>query len=177
MPKEPMIVAEGPGLFPACVYPVLTSPRQAMWLVPTPAFKRALVIKRGKPGVRDQTRDPQRATKNVTASDMLMVQLVRQEALERGLTLCEVDGSRSIAPSLHSDRFPSFPGIDDHGVVYVDAANAQSFAELYSHHLTILDNSRARPDDAYRLCPGGIRRADVLGERLGSARNTRNGEG
>ncbi|MDD1717414.1 MAG: hypothetical protein LUQ45_04105, partial [Methanoregulaceae archaeon] len=31
MPREPMIIAEGPGLFPECVYRILRSPRQAIW--------------------------------------------------------------------------------------------------------------------------------------------------
>jgi len=96
MPKEPMIIAEGPGLFPGCVYRVLRSPRQAIWLVPTEAFKRALVKQRGKPGVRAQTSDPERATENLIARDMLMTRLVCEEAQERGLKLCEVDGSQSL---------------------------------------------------------------------------------
>lgn len=96
MPKEPMIVAEGPGLFPECVYRVLRSPRQAIWLVPTEAFKRALVKQRGKPSVRAQTSDPERATENLIARDMLMTRLVCEEAQERGLKLCKVDGSRSL---------------------------------------------------------------------------------
>ena len=96
MSKEPMIIAEGPGLFPECVHRVLRSPRQAIWLVPTEAFKRALVKQRGKPSVRAQTSDPERATENLIARDMLMARLVREEAQERGLKLCELDGSQSL---------------------------------------------------------------------------------
>jgi hypothetical protein len=96
MPKEPMIIAEGPGLFPENVYPTLHTPRQAIWLVPTEAFKRALVEQRGKPGVRAQTRDPERATENLIGRDLLMARRVEEEAQERGLTVCEVDGSRSL---------------------------------------------------------------------------------
>jgi hypothetical protein len=96
MPKEPMIIAEGPGLFPENVYPTLHTPRQAIWLVPTEFFKRALVEQRGKPSVRAQTRDPERATENLIGRDLLMARRVEEEALERGLTVCEVDGSRSL---------------------------------------------------------------------------------
>ena len=96
MPKEPMIIAEGPGLFPENVYPTLHTPRQAIWLVPTESFKRALVERRGKPSVRAQTRDPERATENLIGRDLLMARRVEEEALERGLTVCEVDGSRSL---------------------------------------------------------------------------------
>lgn len=96
MPKEPLIIAEGPGLFPECVYRVLRSPPQAIWLVPTETFKRALVKQRGKPGVRAQTSDPERATENLIGRDMLMARLVREEAQERGLRLCEVNGSQTL---------------------------------------------------------------------------------
>ena len=96
MPREPMIIAEGPGLFPECVCRVLRNPRQAIWLVPTEGFKRALVKQRGKPGVRAKTSDPERATENLFARDMLMARLVCEEAQERGLKVCEVDGSQSL---------------------------------------------------------------------------------
>ena len=96
MSREPMNIAEGPGLFPESVHRVLRSPRQAIWLVPTEAFKRALVKQRGKPSVRAQTSDPERATENLIARDMLMARLVREEAQERGLKLCELDGSQSL---------------------------------------------------------------------------------
>jgi hypothetical protein len=115
MPKEPMIVAEGPGLFPECVYRVLRSPRQAIWLIPTEPFKRALVEKRGKPGVRAQTRDPRRATENLIARDMLMARLVREEARERGLRLCEVDGSQSLEEMIAVVEHHFEPLLREHG--------------------------------------------------------------
>jgi len=36
LPTSRTIVAEGPGAFPWCVAPLLSSPRQAIFLVPTP---------------------------------------------------------------------------------------------------------------------------------------------
>ncbi|HEY3110929.1 MAG TPA: NUDIX domain-containing protein [Chloroflexota bacterium] len=41
LPREPAIVAEGPGLFPECVAPVIADRRRAIWLLPTDEFKLA----------------------------------------------------------------------------------------------------------------------------------------
>jgi hypothetical protein len=96
MPKAPLIVAEGPGFFPEVVQPLLSSPHQAIWFVPEPWFKRKIAIQRGKPSVRHQTRDAQRATENIIARDLLVAQHVREEATARRLRLIEVDGAQSI---------------------------------------------------------------------------------
>lgn len=96
MPKQPLIVAEGPGFFPEVIQPLLSSPQQAIWFVPEPQFKRKIAIQRGKPSVRDQTRNPALATENIIARDLLMVQHVRAKATRLGLTLIEVDGTQSI---------------------------------------------------------------------------------
>ncbi|MFN8486833.1 MAG: hypothetical protein U0350_04520 [Caldilineaceae bacterium] len=96
MPKQPLIVAEGPGFFPEVIQPLLSSPQQAIWLVPEPQFKRKIAIQRGKPSVRHETRDPALATENIIARDLLMAQHVRTEATRLGLTLIEVDGAQSI---------------------------------------------------------------------------------
>lgn len=96
MPKQPLIVAEGPGFFPEVIQPLLASPQQAIWLVPEPEFKRKIAIQRGKPSVRYATRDPVLATENIIARDLLMAQHVRTEATRLGLTLLEVDGTQSI---------------------------------------------------------------------------------
>ncbi len=96
MPKQPLIVAEGPGFFPEVIQPLLSSPQQAIWLVPEPQFKRKIAIQRGKPSVRYATRDPVLATENIIARDLLMAQHVRAEATRLGLTLLDVDGAQSI---------------------------------------------------------------------------------
>lgn len=115
MPTEPTIVAEGPGLFPECVGPALKSPRQAIWLVPTKAFKRTLVEQRGKPSVRARTSDPERATENLIARDLLMARHVRKEARERGLKLCEVDGSRTLGEMIALVEHHFGPFLRGHG--------------------------------------------------------------
>ncbi len=95
LPVEPMVVAEGHGLTPELISPVLSSNRQAIWLVPTEAFKWASMKRRNKPSFRDRTSDPERATENVFRRDMLLAERVHAQAQSRGLTVVEIDGSRS----------------------------------------------------------------------------------
>jgi hypothetical protein len=96
LPQEPMIVAEGFGFTPESLLPVLTSKRQAIWLVPTEEFKWASMERRNKPSFSDAVSDPERATRNVFKRDMLLAKQVRAQAESRGLTVLEVDGSRPV---------------------------------------------------------------------------------
>jgi len=95
LPGEPMLVAEGHGLTPELISPMLSSKRQAIWLVPTEEFKWASMKRRNKPSFRDGTSDPERATKNLFMRDMLLAERVKTQAQSRGLTVVEIDGSRS----------------------------------------------------------------------------------
>lgn len=102
LPKENLILAEG-NFFPACVQPYLTHPHQAIWLVPTDAFceqgrreKWAELTRRQKRhGVYDEGSDPEQRRRNIIARDCQLARLVKQQALDRSLTVHEVDGSRS----------------------------------------------------------------------------------
>ena len=96
MPASPHIVAEGPGFFPERLMPYLSEPNQAVWLVPSPAFKIASVLRRDKPGSRWETTDPERAQRNLIERDLLMSRYVRETARELGLTVLEIDGSRGL---------------------------------------------------------------------------------
>jgi hypothetical protein len=90
------IVAEGPGFFPSVISPLITRSNQAIWLVPSEAFKRASAARREKPGDRHLTSDPERATRNIIERDLIMGELVRREAESLGLTVLTVDGSRDL---------------------------------------------------------------------------------
>ena len=45
----PLVLAEGPQLFPELVAPHLASPRHGLWLMPTPEFQRWALGRRGEP--------------------------------------------------------------------------------------------------------------------------------
>ena len=95
LPRDRPILAEGPWFFPELVFPLLADPRRAIWLVPTDTFKRASAARRDKPTIRHETSDPDRATRNWLARDLLLDSHVREQAASRRLTLLEVDGTRS----------------------------------------------------------------------------------
>jgi shikimate kinase len=91
--EDCVVVAEGHGLIPELVAPLLASKRQAIWLVPTPEFKRASMERRNKPSFRDRVGDPARAMSNVYARDMLLADHISAQARARDLALYHVDGS------------------------------------------------------------------------------------
>lgn len=102
LPKDNVIVAEG-NLFPECVAPYLSSPHQAIWLVPTDAFCEhgrqqrwtQLAARQRRHGVYDEGSDPEKRRRNVIARDCQIARYVRQQAEALHLPICEVDGSRS----------------------------------------------------------------------------------
>lgn len=95
LPPAPPIVAEGYGFLPDLVLPLLSSTRQAIWLVSTEEFKRASYARRGK-GRFSDTSDPARARRNHIGRDLLLAARVRQRARELELTVVEIDGTRSL---------------------------------------------------------------------------------
>jgi hypothetical protein len=96
MPTRPMILVEGPRLFPKLITPILTSRSQAVWLCPTEEFALASVTKRDKPQGRFGTSDPERFRQNFLGRERLLRDYIRREVAARDGSLIEVDGSRSI---------------------------------------------------------------------------------
>lgn len=90
----PLLIAEGPQLFPELVAAQVASPAHGVWLVPTVAFQeRAL---RGRGGM-SPTSDPERAMRNRLARDAIMNRLIRRQAAALGLTVLDVDGRLGLA--------------------------------------------------------------------------------
>ncbi len=107
MPKQPRIIAEGNAFFPECVAPVLTTARQAAWLVPTPAFvgssHRSRTMRRI--AFLGQTSDPDRALGNLIKRNELLAAHIEKKASELGLTVIEVDGQIPLAETCaHIER-------------------------------------------------------------------------
>jgi 2-phosphoglycerate kinase len=93
LPSEPRVVAEGFRLLPQLVAP-LAARSHAVWLLPTPAFRRAVFEERGPSwGFFSQTSDPDRALENLLARDAMFTDRVREDAAQLGLALIDVDGS------------------------------------------------------------------------------------
>lgn len=95
LPREPGVIAEGFRLLPRLVKPLLSTPAQAVWLLPTPDFRRAVVESRGGAawGFLAKTSDPERALRNLLERDRMFTDTLRDEAARLGLPTIEVDGA------------------------------------------------------------------------------------
>lgn len=97
LPEEPPIVAEGFRLLPRLVAPLLNLPDQAVWLVPTPAFRRVAFDSRGFTWeIPRRTSNPERALSNLLVRDQLFTDAVFKEATALHLNVIEVDGKLSV---------------------------------------------------------------------------------
>ena len=91
------LVAEGWGLRPELVAPLLDSPRQAVFLVPTETFRRRQLRELPRASrITAQVSDPERALANRTDRDRLLAHDVVESARQQGLRVIEVDGSLSV---------------------------------------------------------------------------------
>jgi hypothetical protein len=90
LPGEPGVIAEGFRLLPRLVRPLLAEPRQAVWLLPTPAFRRAAFASRGTTWqIACRTSDPQRALRNLLERDRMFTGRLCGEARRLGLRVIE----------------------------------------------------------------------------------------
>jgi hypothetical protein len=97
LPKEPPILAEGFRLLPQLVAPLLSWPNQAVWLVPTPAFRRIAFDRRGFTWeIANKTSKPEQALAHLLARDQLFTDEVAKEATALGLAVIQVDGQQSV---------------------------------------------------------------------------------
>jgi hypothetical protein len=78
---------------PRLVEPLLASPAQAVWLLPTPEFREAVVRSRGGSawGFLAKTSDPGRALRNLLERDRLFTDTLREETARLDMPVIEVD--------------------------------------------------------------------------------------
>ena len=101
LPLDPPVLAEGFSLLPRLVAPLLSGPQQAVWLLPTPEFRRAAFESRGSTWtIPNKTSDLQRALANLLARDQLFTEQLRAQARTAGLQTVDVDGSLDVAESV-----------------------------------------------------------------------------
>ncbi|HEX5885042.1 MAG TPA: hypothetical protein VFY67_10935 [Pyrinomonadaceae bacterium] len=91
--REPGVIVEGFRLLPRLVQPLLSVPAHAVWLLPTPAFRRAVLDSRGGSawGFLAKTTDPERALRNVLERDRMFTDILREETARLELPAIEVD--------------------------------------------------------------------------------------
>jgi 2-phosphoglycerate kinase len=91
-PAVPGVIAEGFRLLPERVVPMLARPRRAVWLLPTPEFRRAAFESRnGLWQIAGRTGDPERALDNLLERDRLFTERLEASADARHLPTIHVD--------------------------------------------------------------------------------------
>ena len=95
LPREPRVIAEGFRLLPRLVEPLLSIRAHAVWLLPTPSFRQAVIEDRGGSswGFLSKTTDPERALRNLLERDRMFTDMLREETTRLQLHANEVDGA------------------------------------------------------------------------------------
>ncbi|HEX6746974.1 MAG TPA: hypothetical protein VF092_06720 [Longimicrobium sp.] len=92
LPTRPGVIAEGFRLLPRLVKPLLADPRHAVWLLPTPGFRRAAFDNRGTLWeIARKTSDPDRALGNLLERDRMFTERLHQEARRLDLQVIAVE--------------------------------------------------------------------------------------
>lgn len=94
LPGTTGVVVEGFRLLPRLVHPLLTAPRHAVWLLPTPGFRRVAFERRGSLwDIAGRTGDPETALRNLLRRDEAFTERIGAEVRELGLPAVTVDGT------------------------------------------------------------------------------------
>lgn len=81
-------------MLPRLVKPLLAEPGHAVWLLPTPGFRRAAFARRGSlRQIAGKTSDPERALGNLLERDRMFTERLREETGPLELRAIEVDGT------------------------------------------------------------------------------------
>ena len=97
LPTDVPVLVEGYKLLPRLVFPLLSRLDQAVWLIPTPEWRRTAFSQRGSLwGIAGRTSDPQTALANLLARDALFTEEVARQATALNLSMIEVDGSLTV---------------------------------------------------------------------------------
>ncbi|MQA83027.1 MAG: hypothetical protein GEV10_32015 [Streptosporangiales bacterium] len=92
LPRDHRVVVDGFRLLPHLVKPLLAVPGHAVWLLPTPDFRRAAFDSRGFTWeIAWKTSDPERALRNLLERDRLFTEHLFEEVKRVDLRLIEVD--------------------------------------------------------------------------------------
>jgi 2-phosphoglycerate kinase len=97
LPSQPAVIVEGFRPLPRLVKPLLTEATRAIWLLPTPAFREAVIETRGGSawGFLAKTSDPHRALRNLLERDRMFADILRDETARLDLHAIEVDVTMS----------------------------------------------------------------------------------
>jgi 2-phosphoglycerate kinase len=92
LPAESGVIAEGFRLLPRLVRPLMADPSHAVWLLPTPEFRRAAFTSRGSLWtIAARTSDPGRALGNLLKRDEMFTAVLDEETRRLGLPAIKID--------------------------------------------------------------------------------------
>jgi hypothetical protein len=92
LPSEPGVIVEGFRLLPRLVKPFLVVLSHAVWLLPTPGFRRAAFGSRGSLWeIAGKTSDPDKALRNLLERDRMFTERLREETQRLELRVIEAD--------------------------------------------------------------------------------------
>ena len=92
LPTRPGVIVEGFRLLPRLVKPLLADPARAVWLLPTPEFRRAAFDSRGtRWQIARKTSDPHRALANLLERDRMFTERLDEETRRLDLRVIAVD--------------------------------------------------------------------------------------
>jgi 2-phosphoglycerate kinase len=96
--RETGVIVDGFRLLPHLVKPLLAVRSHAVWLLPTPEFRQAVVDSRGGPqwGFISKTSDSERALRNLLERDAMFTHRLYEEAQRLGLNTMEVDPTMTV---------------------------------------------------------------------------------
>lgn len=97
LPTDVPVLVEGYKLLPRLVSPLLSRPDQAVWLIPTPEWRRTALEQRGSLwSIAGRTGDPETALVNFLAHDALYTEEVERQAVALKLPTIQVNGSATL---------------------------------------------------------------------------------
>jgi hypothetical protein len=97
LPTEGPVLVEGYKLLPRLIFPLLSRVEQAVWLIPTPEWRRTAFSRRGSLwSIAGRTSDPETALTNLLARDALHTEEVARQAAALQLPTIEVNGSATV---------------------------------------------------------------------------------
>lgn len=92
LPAEPSVIVEGFRLLPRLVTPLVATPGNAVWLLPTPGFRRTAIEQRGSLWtIAGKTSDPAAALRNLLERDRMFTERLDEETRRLDLPVIEVD--------------------------------------------------------------------------------------
>lgn len=96
--KEPGVIVEGFRLLPHLVKPLLAVRSHAVWLIPTPEFRQAVIASRGGPqwGFIGKTSNPEKALRNLLERDAMFTHRLYEEAQRLELNTIAVDTTMTV---------------------------------------------------------------------------------